>query len=434
MNKYYNIDTFFDNEEKIDPTDIDIANLLWFVSTSKSFRTLLSKDIFVCKYSKITDNKNNYTFKYKNKSYGFSVFSDRELQKNDQKILKSLELRRRNGLARTLKLACSLDLVNPKVLVGKSSLGIFEVLITYQENGIKKVINYVTNLVMNKDDYYELFNFNEYNELSKFDLYNIYYFLDKLNNYNDIYYYLLFWKEISNDIGKNFGWLFDRYNSNGINLNNYLLVGNNCESLFFQSIDRSGTKYDKIKVEINAFTMDPDVKQKHIKYNRNKSMYEFKDRKFGYFSFDLLSDIVGEHNAKMELLSDDRYGKCHQNSIRVANSLKKENKQYAYVVGGRVKCNDVDYFLHSWVEVEIGEDGIVIDFNRNIIMNRKKYYKLYEAKQISKTHIYDMNEIIKTVVEDAGFTIHPLEIVYFGKELMDDLKKNELVLKRSINN
>lgn len=434
MNKYCNIDTFFNNEEKIDLIDIDITNLLLFASTSKSFSSLLSKDVFVCKYSKITGNKNNYTFNYKNKLYNFSVFSDSKLQKNDQKILKSFKLRRRNGLARTLKLACSLDLVNPKILVGKSSLGIFELLITYQENGIEKVINYVTNLVMNKDDYYDLFKFSEYNVLSKFDLYNIYYVLDKLNNYNDLCYYLLFWKEILNDIGKNFSYLLDKYDRNGINLNNYLLFGNNCESLFFQSIDRSGVRYEKIQQEFNRFTMDPGVKQKHIKYNRDKNMYEFKDMKFGYFSFGLLSNIIGNDNAKTELLSDERYGKCHQNAIRVANSLKMEDKQYTYVVGGRVKCNDVDYFLHSWVEVLKEKDGIVIDFNHNLIMNRKRYYELYEAECISKTHIFEMNEIIKTVVDDAGFTIHPLEIVYFGREMMNDLKKNELVLKRSINN
>ena len=63
-------------------------------------------------------------------------------------------------------------------------------------------------------------------------------------------------------------------------------------------------------------------------------------------------------------------------------------------------------------------------------MNRDKYYKLFEAKPISKTLSTEMEDIIQTIYYDAKLELHPLELNYFGKEIMNDLKKNEKILQK----
>lgn len=434
MDFYDNIETFFNNETKIEPVDMDFAKLFLFTSLTKIERRVVNRRVFAGKQSSIENFGNEYVFCYKGKRYNFSVFSDRELQKCDRKILKHAKLRKKRRLLRVLKLACSMDLIDVKVIVGKSALGNFELLISYQENGGSKVIDYGTNLVMKKEDYYELFKFSEFNILDKMDLYNVYFLINELENYKDIGYYLLFSKEIINDMGRNFSYLVNKYDKSGINLHNYLLFGDNCDSLFGLREDAEGAKYKKLQDEIDKFTLEPQKSKRHIKYNNIDKKYQLRDMRFGSFTFDLLSDMINDDEIKHELLSDERYRKCHINSIMIANSLKDKDKEFAYVVGGRAKWNEIDYYYHSWVEIENGKDGIVIDFNHNIIMNRKKYYKLYEAQPISKTHIFEMNEVIQTVINDALFDIHSMELNYFGKEMMNDLKRNEKVLKRKINN
>ena len=130
----------------------------------------------------ITTNGKEYFFRYNNKVYPFKVFSDENLQKYDKKALESFK-RMKIDLNRTLKLACSMDLVNPRLIIGSSTVGTFDLLIEYQEKGIDKVIDYSRNLIMNKDDYYDLVNFKEINTVSKYELYEIYYILNEFDAY-----------------------------------------------------------------------------------------------------------------------------------------------------------------------------------------------------------------------------------------------------------
>ena len=41
-----------------------------------------------------------------------------------------------------------------------------------------------------------------------------------------------------------------------------------------------------------------------------------------------------------------------------------------------------------------------------------------------------MEDIIQTIYYDAKLELHPLELNYFGKEIMNDLKKNEKILQK----
>ena len=65
-----------------------------------------------------------------------------------------------------------MDLVNPRVAIGHSSINRLHAIIIFQDNGTDKIIDYDKNLIMKKDDYYELFDYKEINTIDKYDLYN----------------------------------------------------------------------------------------------------------------------------------------------------------------------------------------------------------------------------------------------------------------------
>lgn len=424
MEKFCNMETFLNNLNYSNKMNDEIINLLTFTSKSKVDRNKINVE------SKIEKNaKDNYLFNYNQKKYPFSILSDKNLQKCDIKILKDNEKRRKIEFLRTLKLACSMDLINPRVAIGNSVLGNLYLIILYQEKGIDKVIDYSSNLIMNKDDYYELFKFKELNIVSKAELYKIHYLIEKIGNQKNLYEYLLFTNEILEDLSKyeklN---LIIKYQQNGINMNNASLLGNHCDCLYFIEKDYDNLAFKKIREELANFTLNPKQETDYIKYDRSINQYSLNAKDFGYFTFNLLSDQYKNEDLKKQLLSDTRYEECHKNSVLTALSLREEDRKSAHIVGGKIKANDVDYFFHSWVEVD--DINTVIDFNRNLIMNKYRYYKLFGAVAINRTSIDDMIDIIKTVVFDAKLDIHPMTLNYFGKELMNDLKKNEKILKK----
>lgn len=429
MKNYCNAKTFANNYYNNEKVPKKLCRLLLFTFHSKFSRNINSKlycsDIVMTN----TTSSEDYAFKYDGKTYPFSVFSDKELQKLDKKTLESKK-RIKSHTFRSLKLACSMDLVNPRIAIGNSIVGIFDTLIVFQENGIDKVIDYARNLIMSKKDYYEIFKFSELNVVDKVDLYNIYFMMDKFGDFEHIYEYLIFTKEIFNELSKkdDFNFFTEKYDRDGINKRNYILFGDDCDCLFFQSEDIYHMKYNKLIRELDDFTENPTRKSKHITYVKDKEKYMLKARNFGYFTFDLLSDLILEEEEKEKLLSTARYHECHTNANMIARSLSDKDKASAYVVGGKFKENENDYFYHSWVEID--ERNVVIDYNHNIVMNRDKYYRLYEIVAISKTPILKMQDIVQTVIFDAGFNMYPMELNYFGEEVMRDLKKNEKVFQK----
>ena len=187
-------------------------------------------------------------------------------------------------------------------------------------------------------------------------------------------------------------------------------------------------KYNKLIDELNNFTENPTRKSKHITYVDDKNEYMLKARNFGYFTFDLVSNFMVNEEVRNQLLSGDRYGECHTNNNILARSLPEKDKASAYIDSGKFKENEKDYFYHSWVEID--EKNIVIDYNHNIVMGRDAYYKLFEIVPISKESALEMEDIIQVVTYDVGFDMHLFYLNFFGPELMVDLKKNEVILKK----
>ena len=369
-------------------------------------------------YAKVNSiNTSKKQFTYQNKVYDFRLFSKSKWEQENLKILD-----KNYFILRTLKLAFSMDLIYPRVAIGASYLGVLQPLIIFQENNQDKVLDYETNLIMNKDDYYTLFKYKEYNVLNKMDMYKIQYLLENLTGYDYILYFLIFGHEIIDELSKNsdYSFLKIKYITYGINVYFQCLLGDNADNLFFMNKDYN-PKYEDIIEQIDNFTENPRILPKNITYDYDKNSYTLKNKNIPNLQFRLLSDFTSDEISD-NLLSSNRYHNCHINALDLTLALA-ETDESIYLVGGKFKINEVDYLFHSWIEIE--DKNMVIDYNHNIIMNKDTYYKIWEVVPISKTPAQNIYEIIDTVAFKADLEfLHPVFINYFGEELKRDLKKN----------
>lgn len=82
------------------------------------------------------------------------------------------------------------------------------------------------------------------------------------------------------------------------------------------------------------------------------------------------------------------------------------------------------------MKAEIDSKNVVLDYNRNFVMNRDKYYKLYGAVALQKTTATDMKEVRDELINKAELILTFIDINYFGTEILRDLKKNEKVFSK----
>ena len=254
-----------------------------------------------------------------------------------------------------------------------------------------------------------------------YDIYLIYSVICDFEAYDLTVKLLLCNKEMIKDIGRNFTYL-KTFTKDGINSRNLSIFGSGSDCIFSSEVDSKGWKYNNVRNLLAAFTMNPTKKSIFFK--------KLKDKKYMLLlpnlkvKFRILSDYVKDNKIKEELLSEKRYGKCHDNSFITARAFKKYDKELkeALVVSGTQRFNDKDSTNHSWVELIYDDYTLVVDYNMNIIMNIDDYYKIFGSIVIQKTEVNELEEI-KSNIQSLGINLHNLYTNYFGKELNNDVKK-----------
>lgn len=435
MADFCNIQTLVDGEKLERYVEIDnkIFSLMYFATKSNYYRNFCNRLPFAKNMTGVTTKKDCYIFKYLGKEYPFTLFSEWNLLDIEKETIKDSQSRIKMSTLRNLRLACSLDVVNPKLIIGNSSFRALDTLISYEDKGIEKIIDYSKNLVMKADDYFELFQFDKLNTLEKWKLYNIYSVIAEMNCWEHLFEFLLFYDEIFSDLAKKE--MFDEYNMQkkfnvkSFHKKNNSVLGNKSDSLFFDvEFDQAKFKYKDSRKEIDDFTLNPSIFTEHVRYDEKKKKYIYEDKDFGLFEFGLLSDSFESEEIKADLLSENRYHKCHSNSHFIIESLPMVDQEQAYLVAGKIRANDTNYFYHSWVEID--SKNVVLDYNRNFVMNRDKYYKLYGAVALQKTTATDMKEVRDELINKAELILTFIDINYFGTEILRDLKKNEKVFSK----
>lgn len=435
MAEFCNIQTLVYGEglEKYVNIDNKLISLMNFTTKSNYYRNFCNRLPFAKNMTGVTTKKDCYIFKYLGKEYPFSLFSEWNLQDIEKENIKDSQRRIKMSTLRNLRLACSLDVVNPKLIIGNSSFRALDTLISYEDKDIEKIIDYSKNLVMKADDYFELFQFDKLNTLEKWKLFNVYSVIAEMDCWEHLFEFLLFYDEIFSDLAKNE--MFDeynmqkRFNAKGFHKKNNSILGNKSDSLFFDvEFDQAKFKYKDSRREIDDFTLNPSIFTEHVRYDEKKKKYIYEDKDFGMFEFGLLSDSFESEEEKADLLSKHRYHRCHFNSQKIIESLAKVDQENAFLVAGKIRANDTNDFYHSWVEID--SKNVVLDYNRNFVMNRDKYYKLYGAVALQKTTAADIKEIYDKLINEAELLLTDKDLNYFGAEILRDLKKNEKVFSK----
>lgn len=372
--------------------------------------------------SKATLKEEVSSFLYNEKNYDFSLVSSLNISSFDKKVLTS-ESRLDYAMIRTLKLFFNPNITAIEIQCVSSSFSPFYLVINYVENKKNKTLDYSTNVIMDMEDYYKLFNVKTLNALTKSDLYKINELLLESEDFNPPNFLLLTTEEINEYIKKEkkLKGLSIKYGINGVNTNSYFLFD---DSLFCLKEDFDVYK-EQVHDEIEYFTSDCNESCNNIYHLDTPGKYIYSNGLMKY-EFSLISDQIPYEGFKKLLLSyESRYNLCHNNFIRLASVLKSLNIGPILVVAGKRKSNDVDYLYHTWLEI----DDLVYDFNGNLIMKREDYYELYQAAVLAKT---PFEKIIETGLMCNELDIFKNEssfVNFFCDELSRDLKKNKFLFK-----
>ncbi len=360
-------------------------------------------------------------FSYKGTEYNYTLVSDLEIPTLDIQLLTSCD-RKQTSIARVLKLFFSPKIASIEIQCLSTFFSPFCLVINFVENGIIKTIDYSTNVIMDKPAYYDLFQAKVLNTLTKSDLYKIYKLLES-ENCDLKNFLLLTHDEIDECLDKEMSLelLRRKYDPDGINMKNYYLFE---DAIFFLKQDYVIYK-EKVKDEIETFTSDEDIPCEHIMYSQETGKYRYSSN-FMEYEFSLISDIIPYKGFKELLLSsENRYCLCHTNSILLAKVLTTLGIKSIYIVAGARKINESDLMYHTWLEI----DGMVYDFNGNLIMKKDDYYELYQAVAIEKTSFEKISETEYMCEKLKFFQQNPWFINYFCDEVSKDLKKNKFMFK-----
>ena len=282
---------------------------------------------------------------------------------------------------------------------------------------------------MSKNDYDELYKLKEISRINQATLYKIYFILKNFISMGiNTLYLLLFPNEVLSDLAKNYNWITKKYDDIGVNKNNYYLLGDSCDCLYFQEDDY---QENPIFYKICNFTENPVIDGKsNFSFNEIDKCYYYSDDNKRQ-AFELLSDYIINEQMKNELLSKDRYGECHRNAPKLVLGINCQDDKKKYLVNGKIKINEKDYLYHTWMEVEDANKKVTLfDYNNNLIIDKEDYYKLIGAKVVNRT---DSDSLIKVLelIEEFDICFHPMTLGYFSEEIIRDLEKNKsLVLNK----
>lgn len=143
--------------------------------------------------------------------------------------------------------------------------------------------------------------------------------------------------------------------------------------------------------------------------------------------FELASESLENipEKIKGDLETYNRYKKCHLNSISTSSCFKNSK-----ILTGIIKL-EKEYVLHSVLEVidPYSKQVKIIDWTRNLILEKEAYLKLFEFHIIgeieSKNILEDSKLFLKLGMAELSTKIY----LAFGNEIRKDLNKNSFLIE-----
>lgn len=160
----------------------------------------------------------------------------------------------------------------------------------------------------------------------------------------------------------------------------------------------------------NGIIIDTDT----ITFNSKTNEYEYKDDNI-FITFTKISDYVDNKELKSELLSEDRYCKCHNYALYFGPKINNSKIVTGYVV---LKDKKV---LHTVISTTIDDLEYILDFTKNLKITKKQYLKLTNFKEIvSFDSKYIEGDL--SLLSDIDISIKTYTV--FRNEIIEDLKRN----------
>lgn len=408
-------------KEKKSTSTSSIQNLVFFTTYSFFDRIIHLISIPSLIHYKIIWKDHSFALYHEKHWYPFSFLSNYVKSPLDKKNLRNCEKRMNNFLTRLIRIASSLLLEEANLLLTyekdpweKEEYQLCY-LIEYQKEGKTKIINYIHNLIMEKDDYFSLFDVHVLGKIPQYMLYQIYDNVAFENYKNHLLFSVLFQEEIQKDFHKKNLNLMRKYNESGIHNASY-------QELFFQRLFESEedmtTREGLESNEILFFTLQPSVIPRHIKVLEDGT-YCYRRK----YHFTLLSDHLPEKAKEFQeiLQSEDRLHYCHHNAVTMACAFEEENP---LIVFGMLPLNEKETLHHGWVELK----NKVIDFNLNIIMKKEEYYEMCHPIILQKTSIEEYAKNYRLLLKTLGLELEPFIMNSVGTELRKDFMKRNAFL------
>lgn len=263
-----NVTFLFARETKLNTSEINPAleKLVLFMNLNaeqKEEETLNPE-------SGIVRGNEYYVLYHNGKMYSFTLLEDKEyVQQVDKDILADKEKRKDSIFSRTLRLASSCHFADAKWILATSPIDFINCLIETEN----MIIDYQRNLIMDKEEYYTLFDIKEISRLDRYDVCSIYQIILERPNSNLLHYFLLAPKEMLREIYKNFPTVLDFASEYGIHERNCLLW--NDIDFFNEELDKKYLKYKDVIKVLEEFTLNPNGQKENFK-KVNELLYEVK--------------------------------------------------------------------------------------------------------------------------------------------------------------
>lgn len=174
-----------------------------------------------------------------------------------------------------------------------------------------------------------------------------------------------------------------------------------------------------------------------IDYDNTNFLFDSDDLKFNAMK---LSNVVPEVKLLIpEIETDDRMGKCHPYSVMLAMFFDENrfmNDATIELATDKIyQLSNKSKYLHSWVEIDSGNNSVVLDATKNIIIEKDAYYEINHVtnpeKVNSKQLLLDYPMLQKLTKYDDYLANVYYENAENGRMIYDMLvKKGEIIEKQ----
>ena len=177
-------------------------------------------------------------------------------------------------------------------------------------------------------------------------------------------------------------------------------------------------------IDMSDIKYDPETKEYKYVYNGEVYTFDILSKYIQCDDNNFILKFINNYKVNKELHSEDRYGKCHCNSILLAKQLDDSKILTGYINVGNYKV------LHSVVVANKKGVLLVYDWTQNLIMPLDEYRKIFNFVVIeevgSKVMLNDLSKLYDISMTDKVY-------LTFRDEIINDLGKNEEIFNNNKN-